>query len=90
MNALEKNTGQRTAKLFRNGRSQAVRIPKELEISGEEVLIERLDDGKLILTPVEKRLSLLEVLASLEPLPAEDSFPDMNDDDLLPLDDIKL
>ncbi len=43
-----------TAKLFTNGRSQAVRIPKALEFEGiTEVVISRHGDG-LLLTPVRK------------------------------------
>jgi antitoxin VapB len=34
-----------TAKLFKNGRSQAVRIPAEFRFSGTEVEIERGPDG---------------------------------------------
>jgi antitoxin VapB len=41
------------AKLFWNGRSQAVRLPKEFRFSGDEVLIRRADD-KVILEPVHK------------------------------------
>ena len=32
------------AKIFKNGQSQAVRIPKEFRFSGEKVLIERSGD----------------------------------------------
>lgn len=39
-----------TAKLFRNGRSQAVRLPKEFRLPGDEVYIER-KGGKVILSP---------------------------------------
>lgn len=80
----------RRASLFRNGRSQAVRIPKEFEFEGDEVLISRDDAGKLTIESVKKRPTLLEVLATLEPLPAEDRFPDIDDSDLLPLDDVTL
>ena len=38
------------AKLFKNGRSQAVRLPKEFRISDSEVYITRLDN-LLILIP---------------------------------------
>jgi virulence-associated protein VagC len=31
-----------TAKIFRNGRSQAVRLPKEFRFKGEEVILEPL------------------------------------------------
>lgn len=37
-----------TTTLFLNGRSQAVRIPKELRLEGTEVSIRRLGDGILI------------------------------------------
>jgi antitoxin VapB len=42
------------AKVFRNGRSQAVRIPKEFRFETDEVLVER-DGEKLILTPRKMR-----------------------------------
>ena len=32
-----------TAKLFENGRSQAVRLPKECQFAGDEVPINRLE-----------------------------------------------
>jgi antitoxin VapB len=38
-----------TTTLFTNGRSQAVRIPKELRFEGKEVSIRRLGDGVLLL-----------------------------------------
>ncbi|HTO89166.1 MAG TPA: AbrB/MazE/SpoVT family DNA-binding domain-containing protein, partial [Thermoanaerobaculia bacterium] len=31
----------KTAKLFRNGRSQAVRLPKEFRFAGDEVVVRR-------------------------------------------------
>ncbi len=77
MNAHDKDV--RTASLFRNGRSQAVRIPKEFEFEGEEVLISRDDEGKLTIEPVRKKPTLLEVLATLEPLPEEDWLPEIED-----------
>jgi antitoxin VapB len=79
MNLHDKETGKRTARLFRNGRSQAVRIPKEMEFEGEEVLITPTGDGRLMLEPVAKKPSLLEVLATLEPLPEEDWMPEIED-----------
>ena len=41
---------QRTARLFRNGSNQAVRLPRDLEIDAEEVLIRR-EGNSLVLTP---------------------------------------
>lgn len=43
-----------TAKLFRNGRSQAVRLPKEFRFEGEEVSIRREGDS-VILEPLKLR-----------------------------------
>jgi antitoxin VapB len=40
----------RTARLFRNGTNQAVRLPRDLEIDAEEVLIHR-DGNRIVLTP---------------------------------------
>ena len=45
----------KVAKVFKNGRSQAVRIPKEFRLDADEVLIER-KGKKLILTPRHKRV----------------------------------
>jgi antitoxin VapB len=43
-----------TAKIFQNGRSQAVRLPKEFRFKGEEVNIRRSGE-KVILEPMKKR-----------------------------------
>lgn len=40
-----------TAKLFRNGRSQAVRLPQEFRFEGDRVRIRRIDNG-VILEPL--------------------------------------
>ncbi len=40
------------AKLFANGRSQAVRLPKEFRFAGTEVFIERRGD-EVVLTPAD-------------------------------------
>jgi len=37
-----------TTTVFSNGRSQAIRIPKELRFQGREVSIRRLGDGVLV------------------------------------------
>lgn len=43
-----------TAKLFQNGRSQAVRLPKEYQFKGKDVIIEKYGDAVLLI-PNEKR-----------------------------------
>ncbi len=65
----------REVKLFRNGRNQAVRIPREFELPGDTATM-REDGGRLIIEPV-KRKSLLEFLAELEPL--EETFDPIED-----------
>jgi antitoxin VapB len=43
-----------TAKLFKNGRSQAVRLPKEFRFEGDEVSIRR-EGRHVVLEPVPRR-----------------------------------
>ena len=76
---------QQHVRLFRNGRNQAVRIPKEFEMDCDEAII-RKEGKRLILEPVKKK-GLLSVLGELKPL--DDDFPNV-DETLLPLDDVKL
>lgn len=73
---------KRTARLFTNGRNQAVRIPREFEFDADEVVMNR-DGERLILEPVPRR-GLLAYLATLAPLDVP--FPDV-DEDLEPLDE---
>jgi antitoxin VapB len=68
-------TDERRVRLFRNGRNQAVRIPREYELPGDEAIIRR-EGRRLILEPAAAP-SLLEVLKSLETL--EETFPDIAD-----------
>ena len=77
----------REAKLFRNNKSQAVRIPADFELPGDRVMIHR-DGVRLIIEPVGKK-NLLDVLAGLEPLGPDDEFPEI-DQGLLPARDIDL
>ena len=68
-------------KLFRNNRSQAVRIPAEFELPGTRVKIHR-DGNKLIIEPVVRPSSIIELLNQWridEPLALEDQFPDIED-----------
>lgn len=65
----------RRVRLFRNGRNQAVRIPRDMELPGEEAVIYQ-HDGRLIIEPVEPT-SLLALLAALDPI--EEEFPEIED-----------
>ena len=76
---------ERHVRLFRNGRNQALRIPREFELEGDEAIL-RKEGDRLILEPVRKG-RLLALLDTLEPL--NEPFPDV-DEDLPPLDDMAL
>ena len=84
MSRAERESIPRTARLFRNGRNQAVRIPRDLEFAVDEVYVYR-DGDRLVLEPVQTRSRLLEHLAEWQPI--EDEFPDI-DQGVPPLDDI--
>lgn len=73
---------ERHVKLFKNGRSQAVRIPREFELPGEDAIM-RKENGKLVIEPAPPR-SLLALLASLEPI--DESFPEIDDPAPEPVD----
>lgn len=65
--APERSRPSRRARLFRNGRNQAVRIPREFEIAADSVTIYR-DENRLVIEPVERSPSLADVLSGLVPL----------------------
>ena len=71
----------RPARLFRNGRNQAVRIPREFELAADEVIIYREED-RLVIEPVARERSLSEVLATLEQI--EEGFPPVDDQPVRP------
>lgn len=58
----------RTAKVFRNGGSRAIRLPKEFELSGDEVLLKQ-DFGVITIHPAGGgKGSLLALLKALGPI----------------------
>jgi antitoxin VapB len=68
-------TEQRHVKLFRNGRNQAVRIPVEFELPGDEAIMHR-DGDRLVIEPVRKH-ALVALLEAMKPL--EEGFPEIDD-----------
>ena len=84
LNASSQTT--KRAALFRNGRTQALRIPRAFELPGKEVMVYR-EGERLIIEPIAQQPGLLAVLAGLKPVP--ESFPDV-DTWPIPLDDILL
>ena len=67
--------GPRHVRLFRNGRNQAVRIPVEFELPGDEAIMHR-DGDRLVIEPVRKR-GLVALLKTMKPL--EEAFPAIDD-----------
>lgn len=74
---------ERHVKLFKNGRNQAVRIPREFELPGEEALM-RKEGDRLVIEPAPTK-SLVALLATLKPL--DEDFPDIEE---LPIDPVKI
>lgn len=71
-------------RLFRNGRNQALPIPRDLELPGSEAVLWR-EGNRLIVQPID-RPSLLQVLSRWGPLDGE--IPDL--DHLEPVEDVDL
>lgn len=64
-----------TAKLFQNGRSQAVRLPKAFRFEGvSEVRIER-DGDRVVLSPAS-RPSIEGLIAALDEFDRENQIPE--------------
>ena len=58
----------RTAKIFRNGGSRAIRLPKEFELSGDEVVLKQ-DFGIITIMPKRPLAgSLLDLLKAIGPI----------------------
>ena len=66
---------ERPVSLFRNGRNQVIRIPREFELQGTQALIRKEGDS-LIITPI-KTHRLLDTPARWEPL--DEDFPEVKD-----------
>ncbi len=66
---------RRHVRLFRIGRDQAVRLPVEFELPGDEALMRR-DGDRLVIEPVRKR-GLLALLETMKPL--DEDFPEIED-----------
>jgi len=73
---------ERHVKLFKNGRNQAVRIPREFELPGTDAVM-RKEGERLIIEPAPPK-SLLAVLATLQTI--EEEFPPIEDRTAEPVD----
>jgi len=74
---------ERHVKLFRNGRNQAVRIPREFELPGDDAIM-RKEGDKLIIEVKKREKNLIELLDSWEPI--DEPFPEINDPPPEPVD----
>jgi antitoxin VapB len=66
----------RHVKLFRNGRNQAVRIPREFELPGDEAVMRKIGDQLIIEAP-KKKMTLSELLDTFETI--DEPFPEIED-----------
>jgi antitoxin VapB len=81
----EAEAPSRTVKLFRNGRNQAVRIPREFELPGTEAIM-RKEGDRLVIERKPKR-SLSEVLDELRKRgPLTEGLPEIDDPPPEPVD----
>ncbi len=74
----------RNVKLFRNGRNQAVRIPREFELPGEDAVMRKVGN-QLIIEPQKKKMTLSELLDTFDTI--DEPFPEIEDLPAEPLDD---
>lgn len=69
-------TESATAKLFKHGRSQAVRLPKEFRLPGTQVRVRRLGRG-VLLEPMDRSLADIQaVFAEIDRLGGKDFLPE--------------
>jgi antitoxin VapB len=68
---------ERHVKFFRNGGAQAVVIPAEFEMAGEEAVMPKEGD-RLVIEPVSQKDDFREWLTSIEPW--DEEFPDVDED----------
>lgn len=71
----------RHVRIFKNGRSRAIRIPKDLDTFADEVVL-RVEGDRLFIERPDKKRDLREVIDWLRTqprLPDEDDFPEIDD-----------
>ena len=74
------------AKLFWNGRSQAVRLPKEFRFEGDRVRVTRMGAGVLLEPiPGAKRESIEELFARMDAMGGDPIFPEGRKQNLAPI-----
>jgi antitoxin VapB len=85
-------TEKTTAKLFKHGRSQAVRLPKEFRLPGKEVRVRRIGRG-VLLEPIERerdRETMEAIFAEIDRRGGADFLPEGRPEQPpMPIDDRK-
>lgn len=77
---------QTDAKLFWNGRSQAVRLPKEFRFEGDRVRVTRMGAGVLLEPVLEARTeSIEELFARMDAMGGDPIFPEGRKQNLAPI-----
>jgi antitoxin VapB len=67
---------ERNVKLFRDGHDQAVRIPREFELPGDDAVM-RKEAGKIIIEAKQNKSSLIDLLDSWKD--CDEEFPPVAD-----------
>ena len=80
-------SGETTARLFQNGRSQAVRLPREFRFPGDRVRIRRMGRG-VLLEPLVVDLDAW--FQDMDRLGARSELPCDREQPLAPVRDIEL
>ncbi|CDN55344.1 Hypothetical protein RG1141_CH30080 [Neorhizobium galegae bv. officinalis bv. officinalis str. HAMBI 1141] len=76
-----------TVSIFKNGRSRAVRIPKEFDLDGDKVVMVKQPDGSILIRTAVTA-GLIDYLRQAEAWTGGDFIA--SDDDLAPLHEIDL
>jgi antitoxin VapB len=80
-------SGDVTVSVFKNGRSRAVRIPKEFELEGNKAVLVRQPDGSILMRTAVTA-GLIDYLKQAEAWDGKDFVTD--EDDVGPLREIDL
>lgn len=86
-NRADDGVVKKVVQVFRNGRSRAIRIPKEFEFTGDSVIMRRQPDGSIVIMAA-MTAGLVDYLKTAEPWTGGSFLSD--DDDLLPPDEVPL
>ena len=85
MDRKKTTSGGCHVRLVRNGRNQALRIPREFEFPGSDAVVRK--EGDTLIVEPARRGSLLALLASWKSL--REAFPNV-DENLLPAEKVRL